>query len=110
MAIPTRRPPLPFKLGSDNPLISVFSEKQSYLISETGILRSDDVITGLRNREILERQPDLYDKLLLIKKQMDLIKAKLCVPCYFKRDLLGVLVLGEKISGETFSRLGPIFL
>ena len=92
------------KLVADNPLISVFTEKQSYLISETGILRFDDVIAGLRNREILERQPDLYDKLLLIKKQMDLIKAKLCVPCYFKRDLLGVLVLGEKISGETFSR------
>ena len=67
-------------------------------------MRFDDVIAGLRNREILERQPYLYDKLLLIKKQMDLIKAKLCVPCYFKRDLLGVLVLGEKISGETFSR------
>ncbi len=92
------------KLAADNPLISAFSEKQSYLISETGILRHDDVIAGLRNREILERQPDLYDRLLLIKKQMDLIKAKLCVPCYFKNDLLGILVLGEKISGENFSR------
>lgn len=92
------------KLVADNPLISVFAEKQSYLISETGILRYDDVIVGLRNREILERQPELYDKLLMIKKQMDLIKAKLCVPCYFKRELLGVLVLGEKISGESFSR------
>ena len=92
------------KLAADNPLISVFAEKQSYLISETGILRYDDVIAGLRNREILERQSDLYDKLLLIKKQMDLIKARLCVPCYFKRDLLGILVLGEKISGEAFSR------
>lgn len=92
------------KLVADNPLISVFSEKQSYLISETGILRYDDVIVGLRNREILERQPDLYDKLLLIKKQMDLIKARLCIPCYFKRDLLGILVLGEKINGENFSR------
>jgi len=92
------------KLSVDNPLISVFSEKQSYLISETGILRYEDVITGLRNRNILEHQPDLYDKLLLIKKQMDLTKANLAVPCYFKRDLLGILVLGEKISGEPFSR------
>ncbi|MCX5680587.1 MAG: HD domain-containing protein, partial [Candidatus Omnitrophica bacterium] len=92
------------KLAADNPLISVFSEKQSYLVSETGILRYEDVIAGLRNRNILEHQPDLYDKLLLIKKQMDLTKANLCVPCYFKRDLLGILVLGEKISGEPFSR------
>jgi putative nucleotidyltransferase with HDIG domain len=92
------------RLSVDNPLITVFSEKQSYLISETGILRYEDVIAALRNREILERQADLYDRLLLIKRQMDLIKATLCVPCYFKRDLLGILVLGEKLSGETFSR------
>jgi len=92
------------RLSAENPLVSVFDEKQSYLVSETGILRYEDVITGLRNRNILEQQPDLYDKLLLIKKQMDLIKANLCVPCYFKKDLLGVLVLGEKINGEKFSR------
>ena len=92
------------KLTVDNPLISAFSVKQNYLLSETGILRYEDVITGLRNRDILERQSELYDKLLLIKKQMDLIKAALCVPCYFKRDLLGILILGEKVSGEGFSR------
>lgn len=92
------------RLSVDNPLIDVFSEKQSYLISETGILRYEDVIAALRNREILERQADLYDRLLLIKRQMDLIKATLCVPCYFKRDLLGILILGEKTSGEQFSR------
>jgi putative nucleotidyltransferase with HDIG domain len=92
------------KLAVDNPLIDVFSEKQSYLVSETGILRYEDVIAGLRNRNILEHQADLYDKLLLIKKQMDITKANLCVPCYFKRDLLGILVLGEKISGEPFTR------
>ena len=92
------------RLSIDSPLINVFSEKHSYLISETGILNYGDVINGLRNRDILEKEPDLYDKLLAIKKQMDLIKANLCVPCYFKRDLLGILVLGEKISGEAFSR------
>lgn len=92
------------RLNADNPLINVFSEKNSFFISETGILNYDDIIHGLRNREILELQPDLYDNLLLIKKQMDLLKAVLCVPCYFKRDLLGILILGEKINGENFSR------
>lgn len=92
------------RLSVDNPLISVFSERQSYLISETGIVRYEDVIAALRNRDILERQSDLYDKLLLIKRQMDLLKASLCVPCYFKKDLLGILILGEKTSGESFTR------
>lgn len=88
----------------DNPLIKAFSEKQSYLISETGTISYEDVMNGLKDRGILEREPDLYDKLILIKKQMDLVKATLCVPCYFKRDLLGILILGEKLSGESFSR------
>lgn len=92
------------RLTIDNPLVAAFSGKQSYLISETGILRYDDIINSLRSRDILEKQSELYDRLLLIKKQMDLIKASLCVPCYFKRELLGILVLGEKISGENFSR------
>jgi len=42
--------------------------------------------------------------LLLLKRQMDLVKASLCVPCYFKRDLLGILILGEKVSGDAFTR------
>lgn len=92
------------RLNADNPLIHIFSEKNSFFISETGILNYDDIIIGLRNRNILELQPDLYDNLLAIKKQMDLLKAVLCVPCYFKRDLLGILILGEKINGENFSR------
>lgn len=92
------------RLDVDNPLISVFTEKQSYLISETGTLSYSDVLASLRNREILEKQSDLYDRLLAIKKQMDLLKATFCVPCYFKREFLGVLVLGEKISGEAFTR------
>ncbi|MDP3791290.1 MAG: HD domain-containing protein [Candidatus Omnitrophota bacterium] len=92
------------RLTADNPLIRIFDEKNSFFISESGILNYSDIICGLRNRNILELQPDLYDNLLAIKRQMDLLKAVLCVPCYFKRDLLGVLVLGEKISGENFSR------
>ena len=92
------------RLNSDNPVINIFSEKNSFFISETGILNYSDIICGLRNRNILELQPELYNNLLAIKKQMDLLKAVLCVPCYFKRDLLGILVLGEKINGENFSR------
>jgi putative nucleotidyltransferase with HDIG domain len=92
------------RLSANNPLINIFSEKNSFFISETGILNYDDIICGLRNRNILELQPELYDNLLAVKKQMDLLKAVLCVPCYFKRELLGILVLGEKISGENFNR------
>jgi len=92
------------RMPIESALIKVFSEKNNFLVSETGILNYSDVINCLRNREILEKQSELYDNLLVIKKQMDQVKANLCVPCYFKRDLLGILVLGDKISGEPFTR------
>ncbi len=92
------------RLALDNPLIRMFSERNSFFISEPGIVNYDAIIAGLRNRNILECQPDLYDNLLSIKKQMDLLRAVLCVPCYFKKELLGILVLGEKLNSENFTR------
>jgi HD-GYP domain-containing protein (c-di-GMP phosphodiesterase class II) len=70
----------------------------------TGTLNYGDIITCLKNREILDKEPELYNELLAIKKQMDLLKASICVPCYFKKDLLGIMLLGDKINGERFGR------
>lgn len=92
------------RLAPENPIISAFSEKESYHISETGSLHYEEVAIGLTDRQTLELDPDLYDKLLAIKRQMDQLRASLCVPCYFKRELLGVLILGKKASGERFTR------
>ena len=92
------------RLPTDNPLIRVFSEKQNFLISTTGTLNYSDLIICLKNREILDKEPELYNELIAIKKQMDLLKANVCVPCYFKRDLLGVMILGDKINGQGFAR------
>ena len=92
------------RLVPENPIISAFNEKESYLISETGSLHYEEVSIGLTDRQTLELDPALYDKLLAIKRQMDQLRANLCVPCYFKQDLLGVLILGKKVSGERFTR------
>jgi len=92
------------RIPVDSPIISFFNEEDDYVVAETGTLNYDTVIKFLKDRIILEQNPELYDKLIRVKKQMDQLKAHICVPCYFKRDLLGVLILGEKLSGEKFSR------
>ncbi len=92
------------RLPIDNPLIRVFAEKQNFLVSATGTLNYSDLIICLKNRDILDKEPELYNELIAIKKQMDLLKANVCVPCYFKRDLLGVMILGDKINGQSFAR------
>ena len=92
------------RLSVDNPLIRIFNEKNNFLFSPTGTLNYGDVIICLKNKEILDKEPELYDELLAIKRQMDLLKANVCVPCYFKSDLLGVMILGDKINGQQFAR------
>ncbi|MFC1590510.1 HD-GYP domain-containing protein [Candidatus Omnitrophota bacterium] len=92
------------RIPIESPIISLFNERNNFLISETGTLKYSDVIKNLKDKIILEKSPELYNKLLDIKKQMDLLRAHICVPCYYKRDLLGVLIMGEKLSGDDFRR------
>ncbi|MFH1996515.1 MAG: HD domain-containing phosphohydrolase [Candidatus Omnitrophota bacterium] len=92
------------RIQHDSPIIAVFNERNNPLISETGTLNYSNVIRYLKDRYVLEKNPDLYDRLIQVKKQMDMLRANICVPCFFKRDLLGVLIMGEKLSGDGFSR------
>jgi len=92
------------RIPLEDPIISLFNERNNFLLSETGTLNYTDVIRNLKDRVLLEKDPDLYDKLIGVKKQMDTLRANICVPCYYKRDLLGVLIMGEKLSGEGFDR------
>ncbi len=92
------------RLPLDSPLIQIFNQQQNFLVSGTGTLNYDDIIICLKNRDILDKEPELYNELLALKKQMDLLKANVCVPCYFKQDLLGIMILGYKINGQRFRR------
>ena len=87
-----------------NPLITIFDDRKNYLISDTGTLSYSDLKELLGNKEAFKRFPELEEHIDLVLKQMDLLKAEVCIPCYYKKDLLGVLVLGPKISKQPFNR------
>jgi putative nucleotidyltransferase with HDIG domain len=92
------------RMTFDNPLIRIFNERKNYTISENGILAYEDIIALLKNKESLAKHEELASLIELVIKQMELLKANLCIPLYNKKDLIGILILGDKVSKENFTR------
>jgi len=93
------------RLPVDNSLINVFTDRAlSPLLDESGALVCGVIKKLMADRKFLIENPNLVDKLSSIKAQMELLQADICVPSYFKKKLLGVLILGNKLSGKGFTR------
>lgn len=93
------------ELSVSNPLITVFTEEGlSPLLDENGVLTYELVEKTLNNKEFLSENPHLNENLKKIKEEMDILDASICIPSYFKKGLMGILLLGDKLSGEKFTR------
>ena len=92
------------RMTFENPLIKIFDERKNYVISENGVLVHEELTSLLKNKESLGKYESLASTIELVLRQMDLLKANLCIPLYYKKSLIGVLILGDKLSKERFSR------
>lgn len=92
------------RMTFDNPLIKVFNERKNYVISENGVLVYEDIASLLKNKESMAKYEELEELIELVLRQMHLLRVNLCIPLYYKKSLIGVLVLGDKISKEKFTR------
>lgn len=92
-----RKIPIGFaRINPGSALIRVFTERKNRLVDKDGVL----IYQNLRSLE-----DDRLGRLLPdIMKQMEALGATVCIPSYFKNQLLGVLILGEKTSGDVFNR------
>ncbi|MGB2631178.1 MAG: HD domain-containing phosphohydrolase [Candidatus Omnitrophota bacterium] len=91
------------RLTFDNPLIRLFNEGYNFKLSDTGAIEYKEMKTSLHDNRI-EKDKELVGLIDLSLRQMDLLKANVCIPVYYKKELVGVFVLGVKLSGEKFSR------
>ena len=95
------------KLDETNPLIRWFLDKEPRLKIRRDYLLFDDLANWIRDpKTIVNGSPEklVESKLLHLRDAMKTLKASVCVPGYFKSELLGVLILGEKISRQSFQR------
>lgn len=93
------------RLNKDNALIKFFtqnclkqnSHKKSAMVFE-------DIHKIIWKDSLIRAKEEERNLLLKVSQQMQLFETVACIPSYFRSRLLGILLLGEKISGEKFSK------
>ena len=90
------------KIPKDNPIVSFFMEpnngafarKEALVYSELEHIQNFEILVNKKGARAIHYED--------IQKQMNYFRASVCVPSFYKRELLGVLMLGEKLSGEHY--------
>ncbi|HNV85364.1 MAG TPA: HD domain-containing protein [Candidatus Omnitrophota bacterium] len=91
------------RLDADNPLIQWFLRKEKSNSINKDFLTYKQILRFLNNWTILDSDASLQRRLEEVKEQMELFKASVCVPGFFKGELLGIFLLGHKLDGSDFS-------
>ena len=87
------------RMDYDNPLIRFFREQKRIKIFKDGLIIYQEA------KRFLRKSADIKLKKIIkgILHQMDILGAVVCIPSYFRDDLLGVLFLGKKGLAENFT-------
>ncbi len=93
---------IPFDLvciDKDDLLVRIFREhKNSFIFGKEALLQSE-VKAALKNSKL---KSETRHQLTQVLYQMDLLGSQVCVPSYFRDELLGLLLLGQKANGKKF--------
>ncbi|MDD5291997.1 MAG: HD domain-containing protein [Candidatus Omnitrophica bacterium] len=90
------------RIDTDNAMIKFFMDKTNHRYIDGGVLVYNKISRMLRNRYLLRKHKDLRELLTSLRTQMNLLEAVVAIPSYFQNELLGVLLLGKKVSGRNF--------
>jgi HD-GYP domain-containing protein (c-di-GMP phosphodiesterase class II) len=98
------------KLDRANPLIDWFSQRERFDLKTQNAqkLKLDKEVLILKElgswlNSNLDASDLLKVRLKHLQEAMETLKATLCVPGFYKNELLGVLLLGHKLNGDSFS-------
>jgi HD-GYP domain-containing protein (c-di-GMP phosphodiesterase class II) len=90
------------RVSNENPLVSffkapnngAFARKEALVFGEIDHMRNFEILVNKKEGRAIHYED--------IKKHMTYLRAALCVPSFYKRELIGVLILGDKLSGEQY--------
>jgi len=92
------------RLDVNNPIIEFFTDPEMQKLIDGESLIYNKILRLLKNRYLLRKYKFLKKKLIDLKEQLDLFDAVACIPSYFNKRLLGILLLGKKNSGKAYSK------
>jgi len=86
------------RMDTDNPLIKFFNQRLDEKLFNDGVVVYEEA------QVLLNKDIDSSVKLLLkdVLYQMEIFDSFVCIPSYFRGDLLGILLLGRKNDGKSF--------
>jgi HD-GYP domain-containing protein (c-di-GMP phosphodiesterase class II) len=87
-------------MDADNPLIRFFRQRLDKKLSNEDALVYDKTKALLRKNI----EPKVRQLLKGALYQMEIFEAFVCIPSYFRGDLLGILILGSKRNGKKFGQ------
>lgn len=90
------------KIPLDNPIVrffqtpnnGAFARKEALVYSEIDHVQNFEILVNKRESRAIHYED--------IQKHMDYLRAAVCVPSFYKKELIGVLILGDKLSGEKY--------
>lgn len=83
----------------DDSLIRFFKERYSKLLFNKELLILEDAQNFLKSKQAKELLKHLLGDAV---HQMQMLETTVCIPSYFRDELLGVLLLGKKKDGKKF--------
>ena len=89
------------RMDTDNPLIHFFREHPDKQLFSDGVMVWEEARKLLGRKNI---NPNLKQLLTDALYQMEIFEAEVCIPSYFRNDLVGILLLGAKNNGRKFLR------
>jgi HD-GYP domain-containing protein (c-di-GMP phosphodiesterase class II) len=90
------------RITHDNPIVKFFhspnngamARKEALVFSEIDHLRNFEIFVNRKEARAIQ-----YEE---VKKHMTYLRASVCVPSFYKKELIGILILGDKLSGEAY--------
>ncbi len=95
------------KFTKNSPIIKLFNKSEyRTLIGDRNAILAQDINKLVWQESVVENGNGNGTKELLhqVEDQMQMFNASACVPAYYRRDLMAVLLLGEKKDGKAFEQ------
>lgn len=89
------------RMDADNPLIYFFRKRLDKKILGDGALTYEQIKKALKRKNVTPEDKKLLNSILY---QMDIFETIACIPSYFRNELLGLLLLGNKKTNKKFAK------
>lgn len=89
------------RMDTDNPIIRFFRGRMDKKIFNNGAVVYEEAKKVIKENKIASETRRILKSALY---QMEIFEAAVCIPSYFRNDLLGILLLGAKKNGRKFGR------